>query len=398
MTQTDYQDLLFNEIRREQAFVSATFSGRQRNTEPSWQKVSLRPVVIRDQYHLQIECWDGRQAFTYNYSGAQAEDVLHELIHEPHNNFFVRTTSEEIQIRITKKGKVMVHRNEKVTLNPMLNHDRRKQLLLPDDRPDIFLQASGIMGKDGKVKAGKRAKFVQINRFLELVTDLVDFTQFDHRPVNILDAGCGSAYLTFAVHHYVNDMLKIPTQTVGVDVNTSLLARHSEISAEMQWHTINFVDSAIIDYEPNVRPDIVLALHACDTATDEALTQAIRAESTYIFSVPCCHHHMQVQLQQHTPDVFAPVMRHNILSERMGDILTDSFRALILRIMGYQTQVIEFVSPEHTARNVMIRAVKTASVGEAQFVTEYKALQDLWQVRPYLETLLDDRLSVILER
>jgi hypothetical protein len=134
---------------------------------------------------------------------------------------------------------------------------------------------------------------------------------------------------------------------------------------------------------------MVIALHACDTATDDALAQGIKNNSRYIFSAPCCHHHLQAQLnQQPTPALFDPVMRHGIMKERLGDILTDSFRALILRMMGYRTDVIEFVSTAHTARNLMIRAVKTAPVGEPQFAAEYKALKQYWQVTPYLETLL----------
>jgi hypothetical protein len=398
MTETDFQTMLASAIQDADTFVSATFSGRQRNTRPEWEKISLRPVELKGQRHLQVLFWDGRQTFTRNFNQHDAPDILHELLAAPHNNFFVRTTSEDIQVRISKKGKVRVHRAANVVLQPDLSHNRIKSLLLPEDRPDAFLQASGIMSADGTVKASKRAKFVQINRFLDLVTETVNFDAFDHTPLQLLDCGCGSAYLTFAVHHYINDVLNIPAETVGVDVNVALLQRHAEISDAMGWENINFESSSIIDYQPGVQPDIVLALHACDTATDEALAVGIMAESPYIFSVPCCHHHLQVQLQQDTPSVLDPVMRHNILRERMGDILTDTFRALILRIMGYNAQVVEFVSPEHTAKNLMIRAQKTTSPGDPRYVAEYLRLCELWQVEPYLATLLGERFAVLLEQ
>ena len=398
MTETDFQTMLASAIQDADTFVSATFSGRQRNTRPEWEKISLRPVELKGQRHLQVLFWDGQQTFTRNFNQHDAPDILHELLAAPHNNFFVRTTSEDIQVRISKKGKVRVHRAANVVLQPDLSHNRIKSLLLPEDRPDAFLQASGIMSADGTVKASKRAKFVQINRFLDLVTETVNFDAFDHTPLQLLDCGCGSAYLTFAVHHYINDVLNIPAETVGVDVNVALLQRHAEISDAMGWENINFESSSIIDYQPGVQPDIVLALHACDTATDEALAVGIMAESPYIFSVPCCHHHLQVQLQQDTPSVLDPVMRHNILRERMGDILTDTFRALILRIMGYNAQVVEFVSPEHTAKNLMIRAQKTTSPGDPRYVAEYLRLCELWQVEPYLATLLGERFAVLLEQ
>lgn len=398
MTQDDFQTMLFELINTAGTFVTATFSGRQRSTATQWEKVTLRPVEIKGRRHLQASFWDGRQTFTQNVHGNEATDMLDELLHEPYNNFFVRTVNEDVQVRVSKKGKVRVHRSPNVTLQPDFSHDRAKQFLLPDNRPDAFLQASGIMSADGTVKASKRAKFVQINRFLELVTESVDFAGFDRAPLQILDCGCGSAYLTFAVHHYLNDILKVPATTVGVDVNTTLLERHAEISQQMEWRNIEFVSRRILDYQPRTKPDIVLALHACDTATDEALAQAIQSHSQHIFSVPCCHHHLQVQLQhQETPTSFTPVMRHNILHERMGDILTDTFRALILRIMGYQTQVIEFVSPEHTAKNLMIRGQKTTAPGDTQFITEYQQLSAFWGVEPYLATLLGDRFSAIVD-
>jgi hypothetical protein len=153
----------------------------------------------------------------------------------------------------------------------------------------------------------------------------------------------------------------------------------------------------MIDFQPAGPPDVVLALHACDTATDEALAQAIRWQCKMVFCAPCCHHHLQQQLQGHqSPSLYEPVLRHGVLSERLGDILTDALRALILRIMGYQADVIEFISTEHTAKNVMIRAIRSVQPGDPRFVREYRALTDLWPVTPYLEQLLAEDFAVLV--
>lgn len=394
----DYQQILTDCILDPKIFVSATFSGRRRNHEVTWQKVTLRPVLIKDQHHVQVAYFDGRQDVRKNYTDAAIAKIVADLLQEGYDNFFVRTTLEDIQVRISKKGKIMMHRAENQVETVDRSHDRVKLFILPEGRPDPFLQASGIMNQDGSVKANKRAKFVQINQFLQFVADMDVPRHIEQRPLHILDCGCGSAYLTFAAHHYLNHIVNVPTQTVGVDLNQGLLEGHQATVAEMGWDNINFVVSTIIDYQPNVSPDVVLALHACDTATDEALAQAIWAGAKFIFSVPCCHHHLQAQLSAGGQvGLFEPLMRHNIVRERMGDLLTDSLRALILNIMGYQAQIIEFVSPEHTAKNLMIRAIKTHAPGAALSIQEYLALKAYWGLTPYLERLLGEPFQALIQ-
>jgi SAM-dependent methyltransferase len=203
-------------------------------------------------------------------------------------------------------------------------------------------------------------------------------------PIRLVDCGCGSADLTFAVYHYLNHVLRHPAQAVGVDVKADLIAKHNAISAELGWDDLRFEVSRIIDYVPGEPPDIVIALHACDTATDEALAQAVKWGARMIFSAPCCHHDLQVQISaQPMPPAFRPVLRHGILKERIGDVLTDALRAQILRIVGYRTDVVEFISPEHTDKNLMIRAVSSTGRGDVQMlIDEYRDLVDLWQVQP----------------
>ncbi len=397
VTETDFQMLIASRVLDPDHFVSATFSGQRRNaTALQWQKITVRPVALKGQWHLQITYFDGRHDIRKNVGLDEAAQTLQDVLVLPFSSYFVRTTNDELQVRISKKGKPFVNLRPISTTLPTLEHDRRKHLPLPDNQPDPYLQASGIMNEEGKVFANKRAKFVQINQFLQLVEATGELEQFPHSPLKILDCGCGSAYLTFAIHHYLNHVLHIPTLTMGVDISEKLLQRHQETVATMGWDNIHFSIGTIVDYEPPFQPDVVLALHACDTATDEALAKAIWAQSHLIFSVPCCHHHLQAQLEHVNLPLFEPLLRHNILRERMGDILTDSFRALILRIVGYKTQVIEFVSPEHTARNLMIRAVYDGQLGGATYVQEYLALKAQWGVTPYLESLLAESFQVLI--
>src|SRR5205823_7340018 len=203
--------------------------------------------------------------------------------------------------------------------------------------------------------------------------------------------------LTFATYHYFANVLGLETRMVGIDVQASLLERQAANAQTLGWDNLTFEATRIIDYKPDVPPDVVLALHACDTATHEAIAQGIRWGSKLIVAAPCCHHELQEQLRhQSCPAPFTPVSRYGILGERLGDILTDTFRALVLRIMGYRTDVVEFVSTEHMAQNLMIRAVGGLPVGDPKFVREYQELKEYWQVTPYFERWLGESFSLDL--
>ncbi len=273
---------------------------------------------------------------------------------------------------------------------------------MPDHVPSAFLEAIGIMTQDGKVKSDKQNKFKQLNGFLKIIDETftkaqksVDFKN----ELLAIDCGCGNAYLTFATYNYFNYIAEKPLELVGIDINKDLLERHGDKITKLDWPKLRFEATKIIDYSPPRNPDLVLSLHACDTATDDALFKAISWDSKMIFASPCCHHNLQLQLEGKKDALkeYAPLLRHGALSERLGDVLTDAFRALILRIMGYQTDVIEFVSSENTNRNLIIRAIKYLKPGDKKFVDEYKTLKKTWQVTPYLETLLGDKLEKYLK-
>lgn len=398
----NYKQLIRNCILDEKTFTRAVFSGRQRGCVVPWVKVIVRPVLVRDKRHIQISYFDSKKDITKNYTEPQIVEKLDALLDTPFRNIHVQMGDENLQIQITKKGKAILHRytaREQQKM-PSLQHDRRKDLLLPVDQPDLFLHKIGIMTKEGKVRADKQGKFRQINEFLRLIIETGELEKvgspfrIDRSPLNVVDCGCGNAYLTFAVYYYLNDVLAIPTRMIGIDVNKDLLARRTEQSQELGWQDLTFQATSIIDFQPTTFPNIVLALHACDTATDEALAQAVKWQSEMIFAAPCCHHHLQQQMTlQASPSLFAPILRHGALKERLGDVLTDGFRSLILNIMGYRTDVVGFVSTEHTGKNLLLRSIRATKPGNRQAIQEYNSLKEFWRVEPYLEKLLEAELS-----
>lgn len=398
----EYKQRIEDAILRDDGLLRAVFSGQRAGWPLPWIKVVVRPVLIKGTRHLQFAYYDAAKCITKNYAPADVAEHLASLLDCGFKNMHITTRTGTLQVQFTKKGTALVHRGkaQAAPQEPNLAHDRRKRLVLPADAPDPFLHAVGIMTKDGKVRAEQQRKFRQINEFLKIVDETVSHATragLDLAQVNAVDCGCGNAYLTFATYHYFTHVRHVPTQMVGIDVNAEPLTRHVGTARLLGWEHLTFHTGRIVTYEPPRTPTLLLSLHACDTATDEALAQAIKWHIPLIFSVPCCHYHLQQQLDDHpTVAPFGPVMRHGVLSERLGDILTDTFRALTLRIMGYQTDVLQFVSTEHTAKNVMIRAVKRLVPGDAHAVREYDELKRFWHVTPYLEQLLGEELATAL--
>jgi len=369
-------------------FTGGVFSGRRRGYQVPWDRVVLRPVQIKNHRHVQFTYERPGRSVTRNFAGTQLAGEVDRLLALPYSHITLQTTERRVDVRITRKGKASTQLQAAPRAEPDLAHDRRKQYLLGTESLP-FLRALGMVTPSGDIKAGMRDKFQQIHEFLRLLDQSGALVPAGGRPLTMVDLGCGSAHLTFAAYHYVRDVLGSPVQMMGVDRNASLLDKQRSLARRMGMSEVTFHTTAIADFVPAVPVDIVLALHACDTATDDALAQGIRWRSRGIFSVPCCHHDLQSQLERRTPPAaFAPVWRHGILASRTGDILTDTFRALILRIMGYRTEVVEFVSSEHTARNLMIRALRTGVMADGRHLREYQELKTFWGVTPYLEALL----------
>ena len=394
----DYREPLRRAIV-DKSFVQAVFQGSQRGEPPPWPRVTIRPVLLQGARHWQFVYFDGRQDTTKNYELKEVEERLRDLLALPFKGMTTTTTTETVRVQFSKKGRPILHREARqgapVSLD--LAHDRAKPGILSDEQPPEFLRAVGVTTADGRVRADQRRKFNQINEFLRLMDETGAIDDLRADPLRVIDLGCGSAALTFAAYHYLNTIKGRPATVIGVDAKAHLMERHSETAGRLGWGRMQFEAARIEEFQTADAPDVVLALHACDTATDEALARAVGWNSRLIFSAPCCHHYLQAQLAAaETPEPFRAVARHGILRERLGDILTDAFRAHILRLLGYRAEVLEFVAVEHTPKNLMIRAVYTGAPAPAALVAEYQATKAYWGVTPYLEELLAERLQPIL--
>ena len=369
-------------------FRRATFAGAQRGPARSpWVRVSIRTVEWKGRRLLQITSYDGKKTDVQNYDREEVRKSLDRLLDIGYAGIHLDTDSESIDLRMTKKGSVSIGRTKgPSSVAVETEHNRVKDLPLPEGRADHLLEVLGIATADGSIKPTMRPKFTQVNEILKHLAFAIRDAELDQlgRPVEILDCGCGSSYLTLAAHHYLNDILHIPARLLGVDVNDDLIRASTAKASHLAADGVSFAGGTI--GKLNTKPDIVLALHACDTATDDAIAQAIASEATVFLGVPCCHRHLNRQLGK--SGVLAPALRHGILRERQADLLTDAFRALSLRIAGYKTDVVEFVSPEHTAKNLMIRALRGGPVNDPAQIAEYEAMKAFWGVEPYGEKVV----------
>jgi SAM-dependent methyltransferase len=366
------------------ALTRAVAAGRRRGQTPSVTRAELRPVALKAGPRLQIVTDDGSRPYTRNVApGAEAAAAVDALLAEPFGNWHVETPAVTLQVRVTKKGDAQVHRAASRTLpaaGDAEDHDRPKQWLLDPGDP-LFTIVGGTAAKRRQVDAFLRA----------LAATLPGDPAQLPSPLRVVDLGCGNAYLTFAAYRYLTD-LGAKVQVQGVDVREDQRVRNTAVATDLGCaDDVTFLAGTIEDARVDVAPDLVLALHACDTATDQALARAVEWNATWVLAAPCCHHDIAAQLKGNpAPSGFAEVARQAILRERFADVLTDSLRASLLRLNGYKVDVVEFVDSAHTPRNLLLRARRTGRVDEGQRA-EYEALTAQWGVTPALETMLANR-------
>ena len=391
--QADYRGAVRTALADE-GFLRLTLSNAPSQPPPPATKIVLRPVAVKGERLIQF-AFAGETHTTRNLPLADAVRELDALIGHPFRQVHAQTASHDLLVRITRKGAVLMKRTKPSLAGTAtaLGHDRTKSYPLPIDAPDPFLQAIGVMDENGRVQPGRHAKFRQINEFIRVIEQVLPALAPHPQPLRILDCGCGSAYLTFAAFYYLQHKRNIPSSVTGIDRREDVIAKCLQQRDALQWPEMSFIVSSIADFQPPDPPNLVLSLHACDTATDEALALGVRCGSAAILAAPCCQHELHDQIRN---PVFQPVLRHGILRERQADILTDAFRALLLRIAGYRTSIVEFVSPEHTAKNLMIRAESGLPPGDPQLLGEYRRLKEFWNVTPAMEPMLGNRVKDVL--
>ena len=381
-------------------------------------RISMRPVSIGGEKKFQAEMVDDGQVRVKNFDANGAAEGLEEIIAQRGaRDLHLMTAKGDLHVRVTRKGHVMATRSAEmeraVKLQP---HDRVKKLPLTSFDSAALLRTIGLADGEDRIRASMRGKYDQVNEFLKVVEDVLqksDATATVPASFTVVDCGCGKAYLTLSLYFYLTQVLQFPNVCViGVDRRKDVIDAASKMAQQLDVaDRVLFVQSdletfnlAQVEGASERSVDMVISLYACDTATDEALAKGVEWKSRYIVSAPCCQHELQKVLGQSIgtsgvgQDAFAGVLRHGILRERLCDILTDAFRAMILRILGYKTQVVEFVSPDATARNILLRAELGVKPGQGGTVSEYLNLREFWHVTPWLESRLDKILQPHLTR
>ena len=377
-----------------ESLVRAVLSGVRRNMVSPAERIDIRPVLIKEKLMLQIASNDGRAVTTKNidFDGK----VILDLLDSGFANILVESTDSAISIRVTKKGEAQIH-YEKVNKTQDLAHDRKKDRLL--DSADPYLVEVGISDIHGQVKPSRQDKYRQVEEFLRILAPALESaisagqikTPSIDSPLEIVDLGCGNTYLTFATHQYL--MSKgMPVQVTGIDIREQARERNTEIAKKLGIEKSIEFKAEEIARVGGSDVDIAIALHTCDTATDDAIAWAVKSKAGLILVAPCCQHDLQSKLKE-IPEPWPLVTKHGILKERLADILTDSIRAQILKLLGYRTDVIEFIGGEHTPKNLLIRGVKTEAKPEQIEIVRYQEMLKELRVVPALAARLGDSFT-----
>jgi SAM-dependent methyltransferase len=379
---TEVRDLLLDPNR----LVRAVAAGRRRGAQPRWQRVELRPVSLKSGGQLQVVSDDGVRPYTRNVAwGGAAEESVDRLLAEPFGNWYVESADGVLQLRVTKRGEAQVHRAAPVAGPATAGSQAAGPAATSHDRAASHLLDPGDPLFD--VIGGNAAKRRQVDAFLRALAATLGEEELP-QPLRVVDLGCGNAYLTFAAYRYLSAR-GIEVQLTGVDVREDQRTRNAEIAGRLGWSDhVEFVAGTILESEVE-GADVVLALHACDTASDEALARAIGWNARWVLVAPCCHHDIAAQLRAgSTPEGHRPLTRHGILRERFADVLTDAVRADLLRLRGYRVEVVEFVGSVHTPRNLLLRARHTGAPATPELRAEYDSLVGQWGISPALARLL----------
>ena len=361
-------------------------------------KKKIRPVLLKDRLLFQITAYRGTQVFHENHTAEEAAAILEADLSGSFKQLQVETTSFEATVLVSKKGKMTVRKKQRSVsednVKVSLSHNRKKRYILEEGRPVPFLVDLGVQTKEGKVITSRYDKFRQINRFLEFIEDILP--ELDKgRELTILDFGCGKSYLTFAMYYYLHELKEYDIRIIGLDLKKEVIRHCNELSEKYGYEKLRFLEGDIADYTGVNKVDMVVTLHACDTATDYALAKAVGWDAKVILSVPCCQHELNRQIRN---EVLEPVLRYGLLKERMAALITDGLRAQYLEREGYEAQILEFIDMEHTPKNILIRAVKRnqkadqkESVRRQQIEASIRKCEAELRVSPTLGRLLDNQ-------
>ena len=357
MTTDEFFDELINEN-----MILAVLSGCRRKDAPS--RVRIRPVEVKGEILYQASVPEGAKMLHRNYRREELVGFLKESLDGTYSQLQVQGRQADGGVLVSKKGKhtVKIKPHEVKENAKILSHNRVKQYILPQGKPVPFLVDLGVMTREGRVREAAYDKYRQINRFLEFIQDVLPKLPKD-REITIVDFGCVKSYLTFAMYYFFRELKGYQVKIIGLDLKEDVIRRCSRLAEEYGYDNLQFLQGDIAGYEGLEKADMVVTLHACDTATDFALAKAVQWDAKVILSVPCCQHELNGKIRN---DLLAPVLKYGILKERMSALITDGIRANLLESAGYSVQILEFIDMEHTPKNLLIRAVKTGKKQSAE--------------------------------
>lgn len=371
---------LLQECLFEQTFIQIIFSNKRKKSLP-YKKVTIRPITIQGDIVYQAEYHYENKVIHENLHNNEVLNTCQSLILQDFKQVNIFVKGEDIQILASKVTNPKIIRKEGTKTPGSLSHNQQKKYLIPDQTPCDFLIRLGIMGPDGNVFQKQYSKFRQINRFLEIVQDIFPKLPKD-RPIKIIDFGCGKAYLTFALYHYLKVCNHQEVEITGLDLKADVIEFCNNVATDLAYEGLTFELGDIANYASD-HADMVVTLHACDTATDYALINAVKWNTGIILSVPCCQHELFNQIEN---PLHKPLLKHGIIKDRFTELLTDGLRGLKLESKGYDVSMIEFTSLEHTSKNIMIKAVKKGKENK-KAAMEYAALKEFYQVTPTIDQL-----------
>lgn len=349
------------------ALVSCVLSNK-RNKLGGTDKVKIRQVILKDRHMFQVTEYAGTKVFHQNLDEASVKDYIRDRLLTEFKQCQIQCETNTATVLVSNKGQFTIkEKGAKLTLDKAaLNHNRTKEYLLPEGTPVPFLVDLGVMTKDGRIVSAKYDKFRQINRFLEFIRDILPSLKKD-RELTILDFGCGKSYLTFAMYYYLKEINGYDINIIGLDLKADVIEHCNKLASKYSYDKLHFLCGDVADYEGVNHVDMVVTLHACDTATDYAIAKAVKWGASVILSVPCCQHEVNKTIAN---DTLSPVFSFGIIKERTAALMTDGLRDCLLDVAGYDTQILEFIDMEHTPKNLLIRGVKRENSSSSKYSLE----------------------------
>ncbi|MBS4539531.1 SAM-dependent methyltransferase [Clostridium sp. D2Q-11] len=357
-----------------------------------YKKVTIKPVKIKDNILIQFTFNYDKKVIHNNLSIKDAIGEILDLIKDKFKQMMIFTVNNDYQVFSNKKSKIRILKKSPTKAQVNINHNKKKNYIIQEGDTCDFLIQLGVMNEEGKVYKKKYNKFRQINRFLEMVSDVIPNLN-KNKKLKIIDFGCGKSYLTFALYYYLVDKLDYNVEMIGLDLKEDVIDFCNELSRTLNYEDLRFEKGDIEGFNQFDNVDMVITLHACDTATDDALVKAVHWGANVIMSVPCCQHELFNKIDN---EVMVPMLKHGIIKEKLSSLITDSIRGNILEILGYDIQLLEFIDMEHTPKNILIRGIKKGVI-DSNKIDEYLEFKKFWKVDPYIEkkmgSVLEKRLK-----